>query len=151
MSDEEGRGVILLTRPAGQNESLARRLSTRGYRTIERPLLEILPLEPDDGARKLIIDLDQFDDIIFVSGNAVEFGLPLLERYWPQWPVALHWAAVGPATAGRLPAGLSVTFPPTGASEAMLQMERFAEVSGRKVMIVRGKGGRELLADTLRQ
>lgn len=147
----DGNVTVILTRPAGQNERLAQRLAAEGYRTIERPLLEIAPLEPGNNERKLMMELDRFDDIIFVSGNAVDHGVPLLEQYWPQWPIALHWAAVGPATAARLPPEITVTFPQAGASEALLQMERFREVSGRNVMIVRGRAGRELLADTLRE
>ncbi|WP_087688628.1 uroporphyrinogen-III synthase [Pandoraea sp. PE-S2R-1] len=77
------------------------------------------------------------------------------------WPVSLPVAVVGPGSAQALAdAGISppqhhVIVPPGGPdarfdSEALLAELDVAALAGRRVLIVRGDGGRELLADTFR-
>ena len=143
--------AVLLTRPGGHNAGLAALLEARGCRVEERPLIEIEPLAFDESSKRVVMDLDRFDDVVFVSGNAARIALPVLERYWPQWPVGLRWFAVGAGTAAWLEdIDMPVTYPKHGASRGLLDMEALASVAGRRVLIVRGRGGRELLADTLR-
>ncbi|MEX2488777.1 MAG: uroporphyrinogen-III synthase [Pseudomonadales bacterium] len=146
------RRSVLLTRPDGYNDNLARKLEAANVDVVERPLLKIQEKSMSQGDKQMAMDLDLVDDIIFVSGNAVEFGLDWLRKYWPQWPAALRWFAVGPATAARLRAQADVepVFPERGASDALLEMPEGQSVAGRRMLIVRGVGGREKLADTLR-
>ncbi|WP_058375430.1 uroporphyrinogen-III synthase [Pandoraea norimbergensis] len=77
------------------------------------------------------------------------------------WPMALPVAVVGPgsaqalAEAGIAPPQHQVIVPPGGPdarfdSEALLAELDVAALAGRRVLIVRGDGGRELLADTFR-
>ena len=47
------------------------------------------------------------------------------------------------------PYGVQADFPETAGSEGLLQLLPASGVTGEKVMIVRGSGGRELLAETL--
>lgn len=145
-------GAVLLTRPAGYNDTLAGQLEAARFPVIQKPLLEIAGTPLDQRKKQLIMDLDQFDDIVFVSANAVEYGIQRMEQYWPQWPVALRWFAVGPATADRLQvrADVQALFPERGASDALLDRPEFQSVANRRILIVRGVGGREMLADTLR-
>jgi uroporphyrinogen-III synthase len=82
-----------------------------------------------------------------VSANAVRFGAELLgERR------DLPIAAVGQATAAALnAAGYRVSLmPEEGAdSEALLALPQLADMAGKRVLIVRGTGGRVLIRDTL--
>lgn len=77
------------------------------------------------------------------------------------WPAALPVAVVGPGSAQALAdAGIAapkhrVIVPPGGPaarfdSEALLEQLDLTALAGHRVLIVRGDGGRELLADTLR-
>ena len=102
--------------------------------------------------KNIALDLDHYDGVIFVSKASVRFGLPVLEDYWPQWPVALDWFAVGPGTALALnDVGLIVSYPQVPGSEGLLAMEGLKEVRGKNILIVRGNGGRELLGESLRE
>lgn len=139
---------VLLTRPQGANTRLASLLHAAGISTIEHPLLSIEPLNP--GAVPEITDLDLYDIIIFISANAVEFGLPLLLAYWPQWPVKLTWLSVGKGTSDRLAQrGIKAEFPDPAGSEELLKFDVLQSVSDQRVLIVRGQGGRETLKDSL--
>lgn len=126
-------------------------LEDKGFLVSIRPLIEITGLDdPGQQQKQQVIDLDHYDHIIFVSKSAVRFGMPLLEAYWPQWPVALKWYAVGQGTASELADhDVRAAFPERPGSEGLLQLASLLEVKDDRVLIVRGVGGRDLLADTL--
>ncbi len=92
------------------------------------------------------------DWVIFVSTNAVEHGFtrfPELNRYLGA--VAAIGRATRAALLSRCGAGVRVTMPSGGFdSEALLAMPEMQEVAGRRVLIVKGEGGRRDLADALR-
>ena len=140
---------VMLTRPRGFNTALAGLLGKSGIHSIERPMLEIERIEPDNAARQLAMSLADFDKVVFVSKNAVAYGIPLLEQYWPQWP-RLQWFAVGRSTAESLDRfDIRAAYPPGETSEDLLDMPEFTQVAGESVLIVRGQGGREKLSEIL--
>ena len=142
--------TILLTRPPGENESLAGLFRTDGLFPIVRPLIELVGKPVDWEMKRIAIDLDRYDKIIFVSKSSVSFGLPILESYWPQWPISLEWFSVGPATAEALNHyGVGASFPGSAGSEGLLALAGLQEVAGDQILIVRGAGGRELLSRSL--
>jgi uroporphyrinogen-III synthase len=88
--------------------------------------------------------------MIFVSRNAVEQSLPLLPE--GRLPAEPGLAAVGAATARALEdAGRAPDLVPAGRfdTESLLALPELHELRGRRVLIVRGMGGRALLRDTL--
>ena len=104
--------------------------------------------------RHKIQQLDQYSLAIFISTNAATIGAQWIDCYWPQLPVDLNFFAVGPTTASCLGALLDckVISSENGMnSEALLSLPELSNVEDRKIVIFRGLGGRELLADTLRQ
>ncbi len=140
--------TVILTRPEGENELLARRLADFDVLTL--PLIRLSELPLASGQKKIITDLDLFDEIIFVSKSAVRFAMPHLENYWPQWPLRLVWLAVGSGTAEELEAfSVRACFPSSAGSEGLLALPELQDVSGHRILISRGKGGRELLATEL--
>jgi uroporphyrinogen-III synthase len=150
--DLAGTGV-LVTRPAHQAEGLCRLVEAAGGRAIRFPVLEIAePRNP--AALQAVIDrLQDYDLALFISANAVERGLARIEAAGP-WPPRLHSAAIGAASARELEHhGRRVDIRPRGRydSEALLALPQLQDLRGRRVVIFRGEGGRELLADTLRQ
>jgi uroporphyrinogen-III synthase len=149
------RTGVVVTRPARQAEALVRSLEAAGARVYRFPVLDIVP--PDDAgvARGLFQDLRAFHLAIFISANAVERGLALMNMAGGL-PGGLRIGAVGRATAAALGArGIRVDLVPGARcdSEALLAMDALQgpAIAGRRVLIVRGEGGRELLGETLRQ
>ncbi len=81
---------ILVTRPAHQAAGQATLLESLGAEPVLLPLLEIKPVtESDSGFNLLksrVMDLDLYQKVIFISGNAVTYGIDLIDQYWPQLP-----------------------------------------------------------------
>lgn len=146
------RGLVLLTRPQAESERLAHALRALDVECMVLPTLEIVPIPPSAAVAARIEHLHQYRLAVFVSMNAVRHGLALI-RSRRNWPSGLQAAAVGSATARALAAaGMGEILVPAGGndSEALLAHARLQDVSGWKILVVRGIGGREHLADALR-
>jgi uroporphyrinogen-III synthase len=144
---------ILVTRPAGQADRLAGRIAELGGVPVLFPSLEIAPPSDAEALARAVAELPRYDLAIFISPTSVErFLPPVLER--GAWPPGVIPAAVGQGSARALAqCGIDhVLVADDGAdSESLLVLPELAAVAGRRVLIVRGEGGRELLADTLRR
>ncbi len=142
----------MVTRPSGHVSGLIASLKESGRRVLWLPTIEIHALATTGIIRaKLFRELNI---AIFVSPNAVEFGLRDMEA--SVLGEQIEFAAVGPTTAKTLEAkGLTHIWLPQShyTSEGLLALPRFGarQVSGQNVAIVRGRGGRELLRDQLSQ
>lgn len=150
----QGLGIVV-TRPTHQAESLARRLEAQGANVVRFPVLEIQDLESKESALSLIAELSEFSWAIFVSANAVERGVHLV-RSAGNFPCGLEFAAVGSSTARTLEKlGLSPVLHPTNdlGSDGLLAMPALQseEIRGKRIVIFRGEGGRELLGNVLRE
>jgi uncharacterized protein HemX/uroporphyrinogen-III synthase len=138
----QGKG-ILITRPAGRAGALASRVEAAGARPILFPAIEIEPLP-----ERALPALERYDIAIFISPTAVECALDRMGNL----PSQLQVAAVGGGTRAALEArGIDkVVAPQEGAdSEALLELPELHSVAGKRILVIRGEGGRELLADTL--
>ncbi len=142
---------ILNTRPAHQAAELSAALRNAGLAVSELPLLEIVPRELAPAEQRLLLDLDRYDGVFFISANAAHRGLDAVAGYWPQWPWQLKAYAVGHATAEWLAAaGLDVEIPAGRAdSEGLLQLPALQQVKDKRFLLMRGVGGRELLRHSL--
>ena len=128
-----------------------------GAQTIALPLLQIAP--PSAGApaatlRRSLLELDLFDMLIFISTNAVRAGVAAIEDYWPQFPVGIQVVAIGPTTAALAQELLccDVALAEAGmTSENLLSSDLFDDLQGKRVGIFRGEGGRDALAEGIRQ
>jgi uroporphyrinogen-III synthase len=144
---------ILLTRPDAESRQLAQGLRELPVECIVFPTLEISPAEPAAAQLDVIDALDSFHLAIFVSANAVRHGLALV-RSRRTWPAQVSVAAVGAATARALEhAGFDRVVSPSGGndSDALLAHPELRDPRARRILIVRGVGGREHLAATLRE
>lgn len=146
---------VVITRPAAQAVALASQITARGRQAIIFPLLEILPLADSTGLQAALARLDDYALVLFVSPNAIDaaFG------YIAQWPSQLPIGIVGEgsraalARHGLTAANAAIFSPPDPArsdSEGLLQALDLSALRGRRVLLVRGESGRELLADVLR-
>ena len=138
--------VVVVTRPERQAGSFLQMLRAVGAAPVAFPVLVIQPVVLEPGARSHL-GPDDFDWVIYASANAVEQGLAQLPR-----PRRARLATVGTATARALERhGLEVRAVPatTQDSEGLLAHPEFTEVRGRRVLILRGVGGREVLRQAL--
>ena len=143
---------VLVTRPRGQAGELCAGVAQAGFTVHSLPMLQLLPVaELAPPQLRLVQDLDQFQHIIFVSGNAVRFGMAWIEACWPVLPMGLEWYAVGDATARLLLAfGIRAHTPGTEmSSEGLLDLRQLQDLTGQRVLLVKGEGGRQTLAARL--
>jgi len=139
---------IVITRPARQSAGLAQQIAVLGGKPVMFPAIVILPPADRSALERSQRDLAQYDYAVFVSENAVEYGVgdPA------SWPAHLIALAPGPGTAAALAAvGIGqVRIPATTMdSEGLLALPELADVAGKRIVIYRGSGGRELLGETL--
>ncbi|WP_308813524.1 uroporphyrinogen-III synthase [Pseudomonas plecoglossicida] len=144
---------LLLTRPEEDCAALAQTLAAAGIASSSLPLLAIEPVTVDDAQRQLLSQLANYQAFIVVSKPAARLLLANLAKAGLV-PPSNAWFSVGEATAQVLQnAGLLVTFPTQGDdSEALLglpELRKAVAVPTPRVLIVRGVGGRELLAERL--
>ena len=143
---------VLVTRPAHQAEPFCDLITAAGGTPIRFPVIAIEMPTNTVAAAAVIDTLDTFDLAIFISANAVEQGVAAV-RARRDWPESLVIASIGEATAQALiERGLVSAVRPEQRfdSEALLEHPALCAVAGKRVVIFRGEGGRERLAETLR-
>jgi len=138
--------TVVVTRPRAQAARFAALVGEAGGTPLLLPALEIEPVELEPAARERLAP-DAFDWTIYTSANSVESSLRQLPR-----PTRTHIAAVGRGTARALAEhGVVVHAVPaaTADSEGLLALDAFASVAGRRILILKGEGGRTLLREEL--
>lgn len=139
---------IIVTRPREQAVQLTQHIERFGGKALLFPLLEISPAADQSALQEQLAHIAQFDLAIFISPNAVQYGMAALGSL----PPALKIATVGQGSAKALrELGVADIIAPTEHfdSEGLLALAELQKVSGWKVLIFRGDGGRELLGNAL--
>jgi uroporphyrinogen-III synthase len=148
---------IIVTRPAAQAQAWVRDLRERGLDALALPLIAIGAAADPQLVRGAWETLAQHSLVVFVSPNAVE-------QFFAAAPDGAHWPAgtlagsPGPGTTRELRARVvpsaAIVEPAADApqfdSEALWAQLSARPWQGRSALIVRGDGGRDWLADTLR-
>lgn len=147
--------TIVITRPQAQAGPLAEAIAAAGGVPLIFPLLEISAAPDPQPLHDAVSRLADYALAVFISPNAVDYAVPAILERGP-WPVNVTPAAVGPGTVAALAAhGVAGCLVPGERfdSEGLLALPELAtgSVDGRRIAIFRGDGGRELLADTLRE
>ena len=146
---------VVITRPIAQAESLARSVAALGREVVVFPLLEIHPLPDPAALRAALNDLSQYAMVAFVSPNAIH----AVFEHILCWPTEVALAVVGEgsritlAQYGLDASNSTIFYPRDPArtdSQTLLDALDLDALRGRRVLIVRGESGRELLADALR-
>lgn len=144
---------VLVTRPEHQAEKLCLMLAEQGILPVRFPTLAIQTVTETELVQTTLANLGKFQWLIFISVNAVNFALKANGGKIPRLN-SVRVAAVGQATALALAdAGLDVDVVPREGfnTEALLAESSFQDLKGQRVLIVRGEGGREQLAEILQQ
>lgn len=145
--------TIVVTRPVGQAAGLCKTIEKLGGRALCFPVLGIAPVLDRSAIVSVAQRLDAFDLAFFVSPNAVEYALEAILQT-REWPPSLKVATVGKGSERALRArGFDDVISPDAGfdSESVLALPAFAAeaVRGRRILILRGDGGRDLLGETL--
>lgn len=148
-----GRHVVV-TRPLEQAGAMCQALRANGAEPVLFPVLAIAPAEDTSGLEAVCRDLQDFDLAFFVSPNAVRHALgAILARC--AWPASVAVATVGGGSAKALAErGFDHVIAPSAGfdTEAVIALPEFSPqaVRGKRIVIFRGDGGRELLGNYLR-
>ncbi|MGQ3051263.1 MAG: uroporphyrinogen-III synthase [Roseateles sp.] len=146
--------MLLVTRPRPQCAAWLARLEALGVNAAALPLIEILPARDPGPVRAAWASLPAVNLAVFVSPNAVEQFF----AHRGDWPAHTLAACVGPGSAQALvergvPAAQVVQ---PAADAASLDSEHLWERlsshrdwAGARVLLLRGDGGREWLAERL--
>jgi uroporphyrinogen-III synthase len=164
--------VILNTRPAHQQAELTQMLQFDGARVLSFPLIEIESINnaaaPQSPAQSVLPPISppiwppisrpisDYDILLFVSRNAVEGAFRFIET--TDLRASTCFGVIGSATRTALAAALDgshldldgclVADEPFN-SETLLQAQALQQVAGKRVLILRGQHGRNLLGDEL--
>jgi len=142
---------VLVTRPREQAEGLCHLIEQGGGHPVRFPTLDIVAPEDTRVLDEQIARLDKYDLLIFISANAVQWALNRIHRQG-RIPDPVRLAAIGRASARALKeAGYRVDIYPDRQfnSEALLEMPEMQAMEGMNILIFRGEGGREHLAQEL--
>ncbi|MEE1911655.1 uroporphyrinogen-III synthase [Aeromonas caviae] len=138
--------VPLVVRPAAKANQLVQMLHQLGHAPLCCPLLET---RPGCDLPHLGDMLQEADLVIAVSMHAVHFAHHFLLQTGQTWP-HIDYFAVGQASADAFAeAGIQALCPADPRSEGLLALPALHGVSGRRVLILRGNDGRDLIARTL--
>ncbi len=151
---------ILITRPAGRADDLCAAIAAQGGSAVHIPMLAVAALDPQHDAEicartaQQIAALASYQRVIAISVNAVHCGLQLIaaRHALTELPSGIAWYGIGSATIaefarhGIRARGGSAAM----SSEALLALPELHAVAGQSILILRGVGGRETLAASLR-
>ncbi len=144
---------VVVTRPAHQAEHLCHLIEQAGGIATRHPVIEIIAPDNIQATQDKLSRLKNCSVAIFTSANAVEWLFQLASPSF-HWPQGVQVAAIGKSTANALRAHtISVDIIPEQGfnSESLLAAAAMSSVSGERIVILKGKGGRKLLAETLLQ
>ncbi len=149
--------TVLVTRPLPQAADLIQAIHDEGGHPIHVPTMAITPYEDEasEMGRRIkytVMEVDRFDIAICISVTSATCILSWLDKFWPQMPVGIHWLAVGSATAKVLQsAGFNVSYPKQVMdSGELLKLPELQDVNNKKIVLFKGRGGRDALQIELR-
>ena len=135
---DKNKKLVLLTRQTRYLGNMPSILERLDYQPVHVATLKI-DLRIRDDVIKRLENLSDYTDIVFVSRNAVEIGMPIINKYGGL-PEDIRALAVGAETAKQLYRyGIDAMFPGTGSgAEALLKVSQLSDLTDRKILIVRG-------------
>lgn len=142
---------IVVTRPVDQAANLCQSLLDAHAVPVRFPVLTISPVSDETPLLDMAVHLDSYDFVVFVSPNAVSHALRVMLRH-RRWPSAVRAVSIGQSSELALAKfGVSQVLSPHDKfdSESLLALAELHQMAGKRVLVCRGDGGRELLGETL--
>lgn len=154
--------IFINTRPQHRAKNLSNFLQNQGFSVLDLPLLELVKCKLDDNDTQKLAKINDYKHIILVSETAVDYFLQNFHQKDLQALAKLSFIAVGQKTAeiftqkffaffGKNPNIITpqdFNFPEN--NEGMLQLPAVQTLQNSdKILIIKGKDGRELLKNTL--
>lgn len=146
--------TILITRPNPAGNELAQRLINAGKTVFQAPLIEITAGRELSLLANKLAALTTGDSLFLLSKNAVLYANWQLNQLQQSWPDTLFYYGIGKSTAlaFQYSTGMLTDYPQQGeTSEDLLALPALSQVRHKRILLLRGNGGRDLLAQTLRQ
>lgn len=140
---------LWVTRPVAQATALSDALSAQGAEVLQWPLLDIAPPADPAPLAAALQQLASFELAIFISPSALD---AVFAQHASPWPASLPVAVVGPGSAKRaaeLGVAQIICPPQQFDSEGLLAMPELQNLAGKRIVIFRGHGGRDLLPSAL--
>ncbi len=144
----------MITRPAHQAGAITKKLKSAGANSFLFPTLEITAVELSTKDKQTLQKINQFNIIIFISPNAVEYGLNfILANATLANNIQLATIGQASATALKNKLGKQPDIVPTNNfnSEGLLATTEMKNVANKRILIIRGNGGREHLKESLQK
>ena len=150
-----GRRVVV-TRPPGQAESMARRLRELGAEPVACPTIRIVPPQDSDPLHRAARTAGRYSWIVFTSVNGVDRFADALEHQGADPEEALaagaRVAAIGPSTAERVVERFGVepdVVPDEYRAEALVLAIRRHAAAGTGTDVAAEDGGQELAGERI--
>ena len=148
---------LIVTRPAAQAAEWVREFTALGLQALAFPLIGIAPATDPTPLRAAWQALSSYRLVMFVSSNAVQHFFAAAEN-GVAWSSNVLAGSTGPGTSAALRlAGVpaqQLVEPAADAgqfdSEALWAQLQALPWAGQRALVVRGEGGRDWLAETLR-
>ena len=136
-------GIVILTRQNEFIENLHAQLAQLNYRPVAVPASTVVVCA---GTEHILQSASSYDDLIFVSRNAVRAALPHISIGLRQ-----RLFAVGKESAREITRfAQRVHYPEQGnGARELLKMDVLQQISARKILILRGETGLDILAAEL--
>ena len=140
---------LIFTQTRPPPEKLLAELRSLHIEPCWQPLLALQEEVSEDFCQG-IESLERFAGIVVVSPAAAALAMPRITHAWPELPEAPAWYAVGKSTARTLQKwGIDPKTPEPETSEGLLSLPGLLRPKGQSWWILAGRGGRNLLAETL--
>lgn len=143
--------TVLLTRQKRYLGNMISILERLDYQPVHFPAIEVEQSLSEESAER-IKNIADYTDVVFVSRNAVEMGMCLIDEL-ADWPKGIRALTVGGETAKQLYRfGVDAMFPDQGSgAQALLAVSQLADLSGRRILIIRGEVGLDWPEDEMRK
>ena len=146
--------ALISTRPYEKNIILLKELEGTNISLLNYPLTEIKPLKDYAKFDSLLNNLKNYQHIIFISTNAVHFFVERFKSLEIKLPDHIIFSSIGPTTQAALENEFNINVycpEKTYDSKHLIKNKIFNNLQDKKVLIIRGEGGREVLKDMLEE
>ena len=148
----------LITRPKNSGDSLIQKIKALGGEASSLPMLTLEPSLPSQNQIEALTPIQKYQHIIVTSMNAAQFAAQFLRQQFLLVLPKTAWYAIGPSTAQAISkyintySRINVYQTKTShTSESLLALANLKKVSGEHVLLIKGKGGRQLITQVLSQ